>query len=317
MDVVSDVLNNVIVRNRVTGLLRLHGDWAFDSPEADEAVFHLVFRGELTVTYKGETIRMQQGDMIMFTRGQAHRLGSAEDAPLVTFAENDTRVRMHSVQSGEVASIEKNSAGPETSIICARFNFDSQTARTLVSAFPDRIVLLGMGDSTFAPFEGLLSKAAREAHSDEPGALAELDALVQLLYLSFMRNWLTKASTKPPSWVKGLRDPHIAQALQLMHSDPSRSWTVQELASSVGMSRSNFAARFAQVTDQSPLRYLMRWRMSLAAHQLESQPAKPVSAIAADVGYDSEATFSTSFKRALGKSPSVWRKESLEDFRAH
>ncbi|MCY6383659.1 AraC family transcriptional regulator [Hoeflea prorocentri] len=308
VDVVSDILNNITARNRVTGLLRLQGDWAFESPEADEAVFHLIFKGSACVTFKGETIRLEEGDMTMFTRGHAHVLGSAPDAPKVTFAENDTRVRMHAVESGEISGVEKQADGPETSIICARFNFSSQTAKNLIETFPDHATLSGLGDETFASFEPMLRRAAAEAHSDQLGALAELDSLVNLLYLSFMRRWLTRSSPEQIGWLKGLHDPQVAKALQAMHESPSRNWSVQELASEVAMSRSTFAARFSRTTGETPLRYLTRWRMILAARQLEMEPNRSINRIALSVGYDSGASFSATFKRLFGKSPGAWRR---------
>lgn len=308
MDVVSDILNNVTVRNRVTGLLRLRGEWAFESPEADEAVFHLVFKGSVNVTFRGKAVRLEQGDMVMFARGHSHILGSAPDARMVSFAENDTRVRMHAVHGGEVSSVDKQADGPETSIICARFNFSSQTANDMIRSFPDQAMLQGLGDGTFASFEPMLHRAAAEAHSDEFGALAELDGLVNLLYLSFMRHWLKQSSPKEPGWMRGLRDPQVARALQLMHKTPAHNWSVQELASEVAMSRSTFASRFARVTGEAPLGYLTRWRMVLAAQQLETEPHNPISAIALAVGYESVASFSATFKRQFGKPPGAWRQ---------
>lgn len=44
---------------------------------------------------------------------------------------------------------------------------------------------------------------------------------------------------------------------------------------------------------KSPIAYLARWRMQLAAQ----------------VGYDSEAAFSRAFKAAVGLSPAAWRKD--------
>lgn len=310
MDVVSEILSTIAVRNRVTGLLRLRGDWAFESPKADEAVFHLVFKGSVNVTSRGYAVGLNEGDMIMFTRGDAHVLASAHDAPMVTFAENDTRVRIHAVQGGEVVSVDKQSDGPETSIICARFNFSSPTASDLIASFPDQAVLLGSGSDSLTALEPVLRSTAAQAGSDQQGALAELDGLVNLLYLSFIRRWLMKSPPPDVGWIRGLRDPQIAKALQLMHSYPARSWSVQELASHVAMSRSTFAARFSEVTGAAPLRYLIRWRMMLAAQKLEAEPTRPIGDVALSVGYDSEAAFSSAFKRKFGKPPSVWRRDA-------
>lgn len=311
MDLISNILNNITVKNRVTGLLSLRGEWAFESPEADEAVFHCVFKGTACVTFRGQTIQLKQGDMVMFTKGHGHVLGSAPNAQHVTFAENDTRVRMHNVEAGEVSEVIKSADGPETSIICARFNFSSQTAKDLVDNLTDQVVLQDQNRSSFAALEPALREVAAEAHSDDPGALAQLDGLVNLLYLSFMRGWLKQQSPKASGLVAGLKDPKVAKAMQLIHKDPGRDWNVTDLAREVGMSRSNFASRFADVTGVTPVRYITRWRMIVAANKLETEPTHPISAVALSVGYDSEPSFSTAFKREFGSPPGSWRKDRL------
>ncbi len=311
MDLISTILKHITVKNRVTGLLSLRGDWAFESPAADEAVFHCIFKGTACITYRDETVHLQPGDMVMFTKGDGHVLGSAPNAQMVTFAENDTRVRMHDVHAGEVCEVVKDADGEETSIICARFNFSSQTAKDLVEHLSDQVVLRNQNHSSFSALEPVLRAVAAEAHSDDPGALAQLDGLVNLLYMSFMRGWLKEYAPDKSGWIAGLRDPKIAKALLLIHADPGKDWQVTDLASEVGMSRSNFAARFSEVTGVTPVRYLTRWRLIMAANQLETEPSLAISSIALSVGYDSEPSFSTAFKREFGSPPGTWRKDRL------
>ena len=52
-----------------------------------------------------------------------------------------------------------------------------------------------------------------------------------------------------------------------------------------------------------------QWRLQLAAGMLADGAAK-VSAVAQDVGYDSEAAFSRAFKKFVGISPAAWRQQS-------
>jgi AraC-like DNA-binding protein len=58
-----------------------------------------------------------------------------------------------------------------------------------------------------------------------------------------------------------------------------------------------------------PMQYLTQWRLQLAANLLASTTAK-VSAIGEQVGYESEAAFSRAFKRATGRSPAAYRRQS-------
>jgi len=55
-----------------------------------------------------------------------------------------------------------------------------------------------------------------------------------------------------------------------------------------------------------PIQYLTQWRMQMAAKRL-TDPGVKVSAVAYEVGYESEAAFSRAFKKLVGLSPSQWR----------
>jgi AraC-like DNA-binding protein len=78
------------------------------------------------------------------------------------------------------------------------------------------------------------------------------------------------------------------------------------LAREVGASRSTLAERFVHFVGQPPMQYLARWRMQVAARLLADSTAK-VSAVALEVGYESEAAFSRAFKKTVGVSPATWR----------
>jgi AraC-like DNA-binding protein len=73
------------------------------------------------------------------------------------------------------------------------------------------------------------------------------------------------------------------------------------------MSRSVLATRFASLVGESPMQYLTRWRLGLAARALRSGN-DAISRVAERSGYETEAAFSRAFKREFGLSPSTWRK---------
>jgi len=92
---------------------------------------------------------------------------------------------------------------------------------------------------------------------------------------------------------------------------PERTWTVASLAAEVGMSRSPFASRFTALVGTSPLAYLARWRMHVAADLLEGSTMS-ISEIAERVGYASEAAFGRGFKKEFGVSPGAFRRMRVE-----
>jgi AraC-like DNA-binding protein len=66
------------------------------------------------------------------------------------------------------------------------------------------------------------------------------------------------------------------------------------------------AERFTSFVGHPPMQYLTHWRIQLAASRLAAGAA-PLSALANDVGYASEAAFCRAFKKVTGVTPASWR----------
>jgi AraC-like DNA-binding protein len=128
------------------------------------------------------------------------------------------------------------------------------------------------------------------------------------LFVEVVRSYLDSLASDTRGWLAGLRDPIVGHALGLLHQQPSENWSLERLARETGVSRSTLAERFAELVGQPPMRYLTRWRMQLACRLLCDDAAK-VSAVALDVGYQSEAAFSRAFKTVVGAPPAAWRRQ--------
>jgi len=105
-----------------------------------------------------------------------------------------------------------------------------------------------------------------------------------------------------------VRDAQIGRALALLHGEPGRAWTVDELAREVALSRSALAERFAALVGEPPIQYLMRWRLALAATALRSGN-RAIARVAEESGYESESAFNRAFKREFGMPPAAWRRQ--------
>ena len=66
------------------------------------------------------------------------------------------------------------------------------------------------------------------------------------------------------------RDPVVSRAIACLHAQPSRHWTVEDLAADAGASRTVLGERFAKLLGAAPIEYLARLRMQLAAERLRS-----------------------------------------------
>jgi AraC-like DNA-binding protein len=127
------------------------------------------------------------------------------------------------------------------------------------------------------------------------------------MFVDVVRNHIDTLPAGSQGWLSGLRDEHVGAALRLIHARPTEAWTIERLAREVGLSRSAFAERFVHYVRITPMSYLARWRMQLAARLLE-RPSISVAQAGAEVGYESEAAFNRAFKRFVGVPPGTWRK---------
>ena len=148
-----------------------------------------------------------------------------------------------------------------------------------------------------------------EAQSRRPGTAALLSKMAQVLFVETLRRYMADLPTGAVGWLAGARDPLVGGALSLLHRDPARAWTLAELAREAGASRSVLGERFIKLLGEPPLTYLGRWRLLLAARQLQTT-AKTALQIAIDVGYGSESAFNRAFKREFGIPPARYRRRS-------
>ena len=125
--------------------------------------------------------------------------------------------------------------------------------------------------------------------------------------LEALRHYVEALSEEQTGWLAGLKDPFVSRALSLLHGHLAQEWTVDDLGREVGLSRSALADRFARLIGEPPMRYLARWRIQVAAHQLRVNDM-PLARIARHVGYESEAAFNRAFKRSYGVPPATWRR---------
>lgn len=128
--------------------------------------------------------------------------------------------------------------------------------------------------------------------------------LAGLLLVQVLRLHMMAGGT---SWLGALSDARLQTALTALHARPGQRWTVQALAQQASMSRTGFAVHFRQQVGQAPLTYLAHWRMQLAKERLTASTVS-LTELSQALGYESEAAFSTAFKRITGHSPRHYRQ---------
>jgi len=215
----------------------------------------------------------------------------------------DTNTLVRPAPASGLLTMDYGGGGEPTRLMCGYLACDPPRSRPLLDALP-RILRVPFGNSALTQWLlGLLERGARENVAPDPGSCIMLARLAELLFVEAMRH----VATRDIGWLAGLHDRYVGRALTLLHGEPMRDWNVEELAAGTGLSRSALTRRFTELVGQPPMQYLAQWRMQVAANRLTVSTAK-LAAIAAEVGYESEAAFSRAFKRATGLSPGAWRE---------
>lgn len=326
-DPLSDVLRSVRLRGSVFFHMSCRDDWSVQAPGgrtigpavmpgAEHVIeYHMFVKGGGWVAVDGEPpLRMHEGDIVMLPHGDAHVVSSS---PGLTPIEEHKEGLMGRVLEGERAipitcrggaclvgtGLPRQEA--TTVVVCGFIACDVKPFNPLVNTLP-RLLYLPAGDldAWVAP---MLEYAAAETKARRAGSAALLQRVSEMVFVDGARRYLDSLPAEAQGWLGALRDREVGRAITLMHGDPAEAWTLEELGSRVGLSRSALHDRFVSLTGFAPMQYLTNWRMQCGARLLR-EGHDSVAAVALDVGYDSEAAFSRAFKRATGLPPATWRR---------
>jgi AraC family transcriptional regulator of arabinose operon len=134
-------------------------------------------------------------------------------------------------------------------------------------------------------------------HGDSLGMRQSLLCLDQILCLA-----QEDAARPTPDPI----DAAVDKVAAAMRQDPSRRWTVPELARQANLSPAQFTRRFAARHGVSPGRYLINARVDRARHLL-IETNMSVTQVATTLGYADVAYFSRQYMRHAGRTPSSIR----------
>lgn len=251
----------------------------------------------MQVDGESEPLRIEAGDCFLLTRGRPFLFATDMTLPPINSA------TIYDKASDGIATCN---GGGDFFLIGGRFFFDGNHADLLFNALP-AIVHVRDASEQAAVLRWSLEQLATELKHGSPGGTLMADHLAQIMLLQIIRLWLASDKETHTGWLGALADPRLMRVMEAMHSEPARRWTLAELARLAGMSRTVFAVRFRDVVGQTPLDYLAGWRMRLAGDRLQ-HTADSVANIGFSVGYESEAAFSTAFRRMMGCTPMQHRR---------
>lgn len=163
-------------------------------------------------------------------------------------------------------------------------------------------------ESEKTAMRGSLERLREELRDPQPGGFLVAQQLAYVLLVQALRLHLAEGLKGRVGWLFALSDKQMSAAISSMHDAPAHDWTVEELGQRAAMSRSTFALRFKETVGLSPIEYLTRWRMLLAADRL-ANTRDSISEIAQSLGYESASAFTKAFKKIMGRSPRQYSRD--------
>jgi AraC-like DNA-binding protein len=288
------VLDNLELETTVFHVGQYCGSWRASISGRARAGYHVVLHGDCWLHLPGGAgpVRLHAGDAVFFLRDVPHHLGPAQHADAC-------------LPGAAMQSLGDAQPGA-TGLACGFFEFRSGMAQTLLGPFPDFVVLpadAASGNAANRLFDLIHAEASMAGTAPSP----LLARLVELLFFYVIRDVAMRDDVARGLWPM-LRSAEFSPLVLALIAHPERTWSLDEMASQVHMSRATFCKRFAAACGQSPAAFLLVLRMKIASRLLDERAS--IAQVAERVGYRSEAAFAKAFKKATGIQPGAWRRRA-------
>lgn len=241
---------------------------------AESASLHYLRQGSMTLlTDQGHEIHVAPLSVIFFPDGQKHRFLSRDDEP--------------------------------AELVCATVRFKPGQKVLLADRLPKFLCISEQDCSNVSESaRRLFEEAFKERHARQ----MMIDRLCDILMVHMLRYVVCNGIVEL-GMLAGEAHSGLAPLMKQMREHPEQDWSVEQMAESVAMSRSKFAALFKETVGQTPMEYVTDLRLHQAQQLLRKN--KPVNLVADHVGYESASSLSRMFKKRFGVTPKQWLRQHL------
>jgi AraC family transcriptional regulator, alkane utilization regulator len=307
MDAFSDLLSSVKFQGVIYGLMDCRAPWGVQFPLMPHVRLFIVVRGGCFLQFFDDSqslpLSLGAGELVLSHSGTACEI---KDSPAsITLPIEEIAGK----RDRDTGLVQVGGDGPLSSILTGCFTLTAHNKNPFFSGLPSIIHLKSENLQAAPGLEATIKLLISELSNNSIGGEIIVNRLSDTLFVQIIRAYILQVAQCPvnPVWLKGLADPQIGAALNLIHANPAAPWTVASLANAVNMSRTAFANKFAALVNYTPIDYLNTWRMQRSIALLENGDYNLVS-VGNKVGYSSRSAFAKAFKKEFGQSPGQFKK---------
>lgn len=245
----------------------------------EDLQFIYVVGGEIEVVTLSDRVRLRQDEGVFINKSVVHLVREVSTCHYNSFLFPDHFLKFYPGSPAE-RLVDKIVGHPELPLVAFRDNEENQGV-----------------------LQGLRKLMSLEERKDEFYPYEVLCTLCGL--------WLTfsKTVTLPEKQrMNRTSEERISAFLQYIALHYGENLSLDTLAASANVSKSECLRCFQTVLHTTPYRYLTEYRLSKAAGFLR-QTDKPITAIAEEVGLGHPSHFGKCFREKTGLSPSEYRKK--------
>ena len=209
----------------------LTAPWGVESGDLADGIFHAVVTGRawVSLAHGDAPVEVERGGVVMFPFGDNHLIADSPDRPTRKIG------LLTSVDARGMGHLVVDGGGAPTSLICGRIRFEQGTVHPVLSGLPRLIHVRDVDGSMSDIVDTLIRLIATEVDSPGAGSDTIVARLTDALVVYVLRGYIDGLDHGDGSWLAGLRDPHIAEALAMIHGKPCHAWTATSLAEVAGL----------------------------------------------------------------------------------
>jgi AraC-like DNA-binding protein len=293
MDVLSEVLSTLKLDHYVSGGFFVGHETGYRFPPHAGIKCYAVASGScwLKANLKASAIHLKAGDCVLLSRGEPFCLMTQCRQACIDFP------------CGTTGTLIEPAPGAKTGsclIVGGHFVLANGISQAFLHTLPPVVHIRAQSGATTLRMS--FERMIEELSDPQPGSYLVAQQAAHTMLIQALRYHMRNEAEKGVGWIFALMDPQISASMKAIHDNPGHNWTLQELATHVGMSRTVFAQQFKGRVGMTASEYLTRWRLILANDRLKTSK-ETVLSIATSLGYGTESSFGRAFRKFWGRTP--------------
>ncbi|MBV7297127.1 AraC family transcriptional regulator [Enterovibrio paralichthyis] len=295
----SDVFETMRFKGTIFFSSELSAPWGVSLKQRDFPRFHIAMRGDCYLGVQGHSPQqISEMDIFILPNGASHWI--ADQTGSKKYASEEV------IEACELSAPMFQHGETTHELMCGLVTFEQGLSHPILQALPPVITLKHIAeDSTPWRLITLIHEYIKLGGIQRNPIV---DKLAEALFLTLLCQFLNENHEKY-SFIRAVHHRQLRQALELIHHEPGKDWTLEELGKQIGMSKATLVRHFQEALGVAPISYLNHWRR-LKAYNALRYGEDSVEQIALSLGFVSGRTLSRALVREFGLTPAEIRQLS-------